>query len=425
MPSPNEKEHRNTDKKPAPNRSKLWIPGPRAGANAKPEDRFNSIRGKLAKPLAQVNAEYEKLIAKTAHSPAEDVHIKCPIPVNLTMERKGIKEDSFEAPLNLSLKVSLSISPSSEPRNALLPTACSSCSYTTLYPEVLVMHKKLTHKDKSDMTKKNGIRGSLKQKRYTGCPPALDGKDVAPLPMIERRHPRRTKSPTPQPAKPPEKTPSTNPPPAAKRSPIRVPRPEVAPETQRFRSITEPHVNQGSSRFTELVKESSRYVMGRLGPSDRVGIGERSYPVRGGVVWPADAARLCLSSRFGNLPHMDLGEPSIKRLKYSMPTGMEMDATDKPGFRIPAGDGSNRLFISGRSMKTSSQGSSPSNLPEAFGPVKAMTPTTGGSMDTDWNMINILRSYSPSDLASLYHGTAANPSHGGLANPRPGMYSFN
>ncbi|TMS16381.1 hypothetical protein E3U43_013674 [Larimichthys crocea] len=35
-------------------------------------------------------------------------------------------------------------------------------------------------------------------------------------------------------------------------------------------------------------------------------------------------------------------------------------------------------------------------------------------------MMNLLRSYTPSDLASLYHSTPANPSHGGLANPRAG-----
>ncbi|XP_071764203.2 zinc finger protein 217 isoform X1 [Centroberyx gerrardi] len=421
--SPNDKELGNNNEKPAPKRSKLWVLGLKSCASGKPEDRFDSIGSNLGKPLVQMNAEYEKLIAKPAYSPTDDVLIKCPVPVNLKMERKEIKDESSEAPLNLSLKVSLSIPASSEPKNALMPIACSSCAYKTLYPEVLIMHKKLTHKDKSDIAKKNGFRGSLKQKRYTGCPPALDGKDVTPLPMIDRSHPRRTKSPTPQPAKAQEKTPSTNPPHAPKRSPIHVPLSEVVQENQRYRPNIDPHASQESPRYTELMKKSStssKYVMDRLSPSDRVGIGERSYPVRTGVIWHSDAARLCLSSRFGSLPQMDLGEPSSKRIKYSLPPGREADAGEKPGFRIPAGDGSNRLLISGRTVKTTSQGSSPSPVSETMGPVKATSPAIGGSMDTDWSMMNLLRSCTPSDLASLYHSTPANPSHGGLANPRAG-----
>ncbi|KAM4611093.1 zinc finger protein 217 isoform 1-T2 [Polymixia lowei] len=419
VPSPTHKELKNNNEKTAPNRTKLWVPGPKPCANGKPDGRFESI----GKPLSTMNAEYEKLIVKPAFSPTEDVHIKCPIPVNLKMERMEIKDESFEAPLNLSLKVSLSIPASAEPKNALIPIACSSCAYKTLYPEVLTVHKKLTHKDKSDIAKNNDSRGRLKQKRFTGCPPALDGKDVTPLPMIGRSHPRRTKSPTPQDVKPQEKTHSTNQPQSLKCTPIHVPRQEVVQETQRYRTKMEPHVNQDSPRFTEIAKKSSnanKYVMDRPSPSDRVGIGERSYPVRAGVVWHSDAARLCLSSRFGSLPQMDLGEPSSKRLKYSMPPGRETDTADKPGFRIPAGDGCNGLLSSRRGMNSSSQGSSPATVCEALGTVKATTPAMGGSIDSDWNMINILRSYTPSDLASLYHSTAANPSHGGLANPRAG-----
>ncbi|XP_067449298.1 zinc finger protein 217 isoform X2 [Thunnus thynnus] len=424
MPSPNDGKHGNDNENPAPNRTKLWVPAVRSCTDETPGDRFDGVGSKLGKPLVQMNAEYEKLIAKPAYSPIDDVLIKCPVPVNLKMEREEIKDENSEAPLNLSLKVSLSIPASAEPRSALIPIACSFCAYKTIYPEVLIMHKKLNHKDKSDSTKKNGFGGSSKQKRFTGCPPALEGKDVTPLPMIDRRHPRRTKSPTPQPAKPQEKTP-VNPPSGPKLSPIQAPLHDVQ-ETQRYRQNIDSHASQESSRYTELMRKSntgsstSKYVMDRPAPPDRAGIGERSYPARSGVIWHSDAARLCLSSQFGSLPQIDFGEPSSKRLKYSLATGREADSGEKPGFRGPAGDGSNRLLISGRSVKTTSQGSCPSTASEALGSVKSTSTAIGGVLDTDWSMMNLLRSYTPNDLASLYHSTPPNPSHGGLANPRAG-----
>ncbi|XP_074499399.1 zinc finger protein 217 [Sebastes fasciatus] len=421
VPSPNDRKLGNDNENPAPNRSNIWAPGARSCTNGTPEDRFDS-RASSGKPLIQMNAEYEKLIARSAYSPTDDVVVKCPVPVNLKMEREEIKDENSEGPLNLSLKVSLSISASAEPRNALIPIACSFCAYKTMYPEVLIMHKKLTHKDKLDSTKKNGF-GSLKEKRFTGCPPALDGKDVPPLPMIDRRHPRRTKSPPPQPAKSQEKT-AIKPPPAPKRSPIHAPVHDAAQETQRYTYNPDTHPSQEPSRYTELMRRKpnmgSKYAVDRPGPPDRVGIGERSYPARSGVIWHSDAARLCLSSRFGSLPQMDFGEPSSKRLKYTLPTGREADGGEKSGFRGPAGNVSNRLLISGRNVKGTSQMSGQPAVSEALGSLKATSTAMGGGLDSEWSMMNLLRSCTPSDLASLYHSAPANPSHGGLANPRAG-----
>ncbi|KAK6308352.1 hypothetical protein J4Q44_G00216230 [Coregonus suidteri] len=343
VPSPSEKElTRNREDKRVPNRSKLWPtpnvrPATKPCANEKPEDRFNSIGVKLASPLAQVNAD-------------------------------------------------------------------------TLYPEVLLMHKKLLHKEKSDTNKKNR---SVKLKRYTGCPPALEGKDVIPLPPVDRRHPRRTKSPTPQPpGKPTGKTHPSNPPHGLKRSLTNEPRKEMGapgPDNQRYRMMTPPSTSQGHSRFTEPAEQSNTsgrkdgkpvVERPRQSPSDsRVASGLRSGPVRNGsgVIWPSDAARLCLSSRFGSLPPIDFGgEPSSKRQRYSGLPGRETDTIDT-GFRME------------------------DSRPQAYAPGKASNPpasATSSSMETDWNMINILRSYTPSDLASLYHPTVANPSHGALTNPR-------
>ncbi|KAM9855531.1 zinc finger protein 217 [Aulostomus maculatus] len=420
-PSPTDRKHGNDNENQIQNSFKLWVPRPTLCADGPAEDRLDSKDSELNKPLVQMNTEYEKLIATSAYSPTDNVPIKCPVPVNLKME-KEIKEENSEAPLNLSLKVSLSIRASAEPRNALIPTACSFCAYKTVYPEVLIMHKRLTHKDKSDSSKKNGYTGGWRQKRFTGCPPALDGKDVSPLPMIDRRHPRRTKSPTPQPSKPQEKTPANPPHGPKQRSPSRAPPPDVH-EGPRHRQSSDSHSGQESSRYTELMRKStpgSKYVMDRPAPVDRVGIGERCYPARSGVIWPSDAARLCLSTRFGNLPQMDFGEPSSKRLKYSLSGGREADASEVAGFRAPAGEGTNRLLISGRSMKTPSQGLCPPTLSEALGPSKTTSAAIGGGLDSEWSMRNLLCSYTPNDLAAFYHSTPANTSHGGLGNPRAG-----
>lgn len=420
VPSPDDVKH---PENPAPNRSKLWAPGAKLSTSATPEDRFDSGGSKLGKPLVQMNAECEKLIAQSAYSPIDDV-VKCPVPVNLKMEREEIKDENSEAPLNLSLKVSISIPASAEPKNALIPIACSFCAYKTMYPEVLLMHKKLTHKDKSDSLKKNTFESGLKQKRFTGCPPALDGKDVTPLPMFDRRHPRRTKSPPRQPAKPHDKAP-VKPPQGHKKSPNQAPLHNAVQETQQQRNNNETLPSQESSRYPpELMRKSStgnKHALDRPGPPERIGIGERSYPARIGVIWHSDAARLCLSSRFGSLPQMDFGEPSSKRLKYGVPPGREADTSEKPGFRGPAGDGSNRLLISGRSVKTTSQGSGPSTVSDNLDALKATSAAIGG-LESEWSMMNLLRSYPPNDLASLYHSTPANPSHGhgGLANPRAG-----
>ncbi|KAK0156358.1 Zinc finger protein 217 [Merluccius polli] len=414
-PSPTDKEFKEDER--APVRAKLWVPVPKPLSNSKPENIVDSDGAEVHKPIAQVNMPVEKLTNGPVSTTA-DTHITCPVPINLKMKRET-RDESSEAPLNLSLKVSLSISTTSKPQNAMIPVSCTSCTFKTLYPEVLIMHKNLIHKDRSDMAKKT--RSSLKLKRFTGCPPALDGNDVTPLCMMDKRHPRRTKSPTPQAGKSYDKTHSAHQLIAPKCSPTHVPRHEVSPEMQRYGAKVEQQLNQNSPRFTEVVKKSSNinHVMDTYNPSDRVGIGERSYPVRSGVIWHSDAARLCLSSRFGSLPQMDLGEPLSKRLKYCLPQGREADTVEKQDFRVPTVDGANRLLGLGRSMKTSSQSYSPAAVSDASGPPKSL-PVGGSSLDTDWNIINILRSYTPADLATLYHGTPALPSHGGLANPRAG-----
>lgn len=422
VPSPTDVKQENDDGSPVQNPSKLWNPSAKTCVNGTPEEKLNSD-GKLCKPLLKINdAESEKIFAKSANSQNDDVLIKCPLPLNMKLEREDIKEENSEAPLNLSLKVSFSIPVSAQPRIALTPIACPLCAYKTMYPEVLIMHKNLTHKDKSESIKRTGM--GAKQKRLTGCPPALEGKDVSPLPMRDRRHPRRTKSPPPQPAKPKEKT-ATDLSRGPKRSPLHAPLHHDVQETQHYRQNTDSHFTQDSSRYSDNMRKPStggKCVTDKSGPTDRVGIGERTYPARSDVIWHSEAARLCLSRQFTSLPQMDFGEPSNKRLKYSVPTVREGDISEKPGFRGPLVDGSSRLIISGRGVKPTSQTSGPSTLSETLAAVKNKPTAIRGGLDTEWTMMNLLRPYTPNDLASLYHSTPAPmPIHGGLSNSRAGM----
>lgn len=394
------------DGSPAPNRPKLWD----STANGKPEVRFDGLDTKPDRHVAQVNAE------------RTDVQEERPVVVN--MKKEEMTDENSDAPLNLSLKLSVSIA--AEARCVITPNSCSFCAYKTLYPEVLIMHKKLIHKDKSDHAKKNGYGCNVKPRRYTGCPPALDGKDVAPLQTTDRRHPRRTKSPLPQPSKPPE-GPPVNQPSGQKGSPVHSaavqPVHSAAPQTQPYRQNTETHPSQEPSRYTEVTRKTnagSKYIIDRAASLDRAGISERSCPARSGALWHSDAARLCLSSRFGSLPQIDFGDPSGKRLKLSAPANRELEAGEKVSFRAPPLDGTNRLLIQGRNVKPASQGPGPSSASEALCPIQTGPAPLGGSLESEWNMMNFLH-YTPSELASLYHSTPANPSHGGLANPRAGV----
>uniref|UniRef100_A0AAV2LZ84 C2H2-type domain-containing protein n=1 Tax=Knipowitschia caucasica TaxID=637954 RepID=A0AAV2LZ84_KNICA len=304
------------------------------------------------------------------------------MPVNLKTEKQEIKDENYDdTPLNLSLKVSLSIS--AAPRKVSIPIACQQCPYKTIYPEVLAIHKKLAHKEKSDHVRRSAV--SL-QKRHTGCPPALDGKDVTPLPILVRSYPRRTKSPTPVPGKTQEKKMSK----------------QSQNESQKCRQNVELQGNGQDGKFTEVMrKPSAGGVKYLLDIPDRVGTVERSYPVRTSVIWKTDAPHMCLSSRFGKLPHLDMGEPSNKRPKYN--GAREGDAVEMAmGFRS-AGEMPSLSMMSGRASLPGS------SIQDALGAVSSSSVALGGALDAEWGNMNLLRSCTLNDLASLYHTSPGNP----------------
>lgn len=75
---------------------------------------------------------------------------------------------------------------------SLVKHQCPYCSYATFYPEVLWIHQRIAHKvDSTTLVPKwaprNGIKGPktlLEMKRRTGPPPFLEGKDCPSLPQM-------------------------------------------------------------------------------------------------------------------------------------------------------------------------------------------------------------------------------------------------
>lgn len=394
---------KNVDNKQALKPAKQWLAPKPLPASVKHELGMSQAVINSTNPSIQVKQVYVSDPIAAPYTPVGEVNKKYPLPVNPKMEK-----EATEAPLNLSLKVPLPVSATSVPRNVLPTNTCTSCSYETLYPEVLLMHKKLIHKEKLDV-KKNGYRGPQKPKRYTGCPPALEGKDVTPLPHNNRKHPRRTKSPLRQSEKHGEKLPKQ--PQMSKIAPAKERWRDQHQEGQRGR---ESGATSSFSRISE--QESSRkkmpLVIERELSKQRPGLdhemNQRASLGKNGMVWPTDPARLCLSDRFRNLPQTDIGEPSSKRHKSFEPLQTASGRLGEDFYRI---------MPSGRNAKTSMLANSP------LASVKVTPTQSPDSMQADWNVINLLRNYTPNNLASLYHPTAAGSSHAVTASPVTGEYS--
>lgn len=154
--------------------------------------------------------------------------------------------------------------------------------------------------------------------------------------------------------------------------------------TQRFKAAES--VISVQTRFPESVAETNRKL-------NSPAVSQKPAPVKNGVHWPLEANRLCLSDRFRNLAQTDLGEPSSKRLRPSEPLQGAGRITELP-------------LDSHRNMKNF--------LPLAS--VRVAPSGSRSSMDADWNVMNLLHTYTPSDLASLYQPAIPVSSHAVTGN---------
>ncbi|KAM6147782.1 zinc finger protein 217 [Erethizon dorsatum] len=89
--------------------------------------------------------------------------------------------DCQEKPLNLSLGALHNCSAIALSKTLIPSITCPFCTFKTFYPEVLMMHQRLEHRYNPDAHRHCRTKSSLRARR-TGCPPALLGKDVPPLP---------------------------------------------------------------------------------------------------------------------------------------------------------------------------------------------------------------------------------------------------
>uniref|UniRef100_UPI00398E350D zinc finger protein 217 n=1 Tax=Pristiophorus japonicus TaxID=55135 RepID=UPI00398E350D len=308
-------------------------------------------------------------------------------------------------------------------KSALLSNTCPFCTYRTLYPEVLVMHQRLVHKYNPDPSPINGIRsavrgGSVKSRR-TGCPPALLGQDVSLLATKEmnRKFSRRTRSP--QPAASPDasnvllgkaKSPSSSqqslcnnllPSAAGSRS---------SGEFKAFKGTQNPNVHQENygSIHTELrqmpdvVQKMERSDFSEAGNSkrnmsERPGIkldyesdGPRGPLFRYDSLWAPNVSKMCLTNVSENQGGLDSHEPTAKRMKVNSPL-----RNDQLAFGT-------RRSVQGRNVKLLSQEMSPVQARNSGVSSKPESALDSNGIDSHWNVLKILKSYNPQDLASLY-----------------------
>ncbi|XP_062397040.1 zinc finger protein 217 [Sardina pilchardus] len=332
--------------------------------------------------------------------------------------------EEWGSPLDLSLRVSVSVASASDLCSQLPTNTCLSCPFSSLYPEVLLMHQKLVHKEKLEQSKRQTGRATgtaLKLKRHTGCPPALEGRDVSPLITVGRKHPRRTTSPPPLPAQPPKTVGKSQPflnkafqslPP--KGSSLK--KPELDREGTRLIVPHPGHVHVpaklgvGPAESSSVAgnKQVAMLLDRDRGASHR---GSALASAQGSVVWPSDAVRLCLSSRFAQLSKRDYDEPVTKRLKqgdsaFDLPGARRPPEEHPHHHHLPPDLGRVSVLPQGNGASTTGQGNK-------------MAPSVGTApRDSDWSVISLLRSYTPSDLASVYRSSPnhANP-HGTVGRP--------
>lgn len=114
-------------------------------------------------------------------------------------EKRAADAGCQEKPLNLSLGAPHGGARAPLGRSVTASSTCPFCTFKTFYPEVLTMHQRLEHKYHPDAHKSCRGRAALRSRR-TGCPPALLGKDVPPLPGAFRPKPRPAAPAQPKPA---------------------------------------------------------------------------------------------------------------------------------------------------------------------------------------------------------------------------------
>ncbi|XP_069606999.1 zinc finger protein 217 [Ranitomeya imitator] len=189
--------------------------------SAKPPRRMSALRNKLVNTNQHFKWEQFDTVKKEPEevqprSPSSMEEISLACEETLDPEMCSNEETSEESPVSAPhtvedlepVPLDLSVKRKNTPdtlydRALFLHHACLTCSYNTLYPELLPLHQKLSHKQKHDLLHINGNKsknpGFVLKMRRTGCPSALNGVDVSPMPLdgarIKTSAPASTKVP--------------------------------------------------------------------------------------------------------------------------------------------------------------------------------------------------------------------------------------
>ncbi|XP_073538844.1 zinc finger protein 217 [Phyllobates terribilis] len=190
--------------------------------SAKPPRRMSALRNKLVNTnqlfkwenLDTFKKELEEEQPRSSSS-TEEMSLACQETLDMEVcsnEEETSEETPVFAPHKIedleSVPLDLSVKSQNTPatlyNRALFPVhTCLYCTYRTLYPELVILHQKLAHKQNHDLLHKNGSRsknpGLVLKMRRTGCPSALKGVDVSPMLLdgarIKTSAPAITKTP--------------------------------------------------------------------------------------------------------------------------------------------------------------------------------------------------------------------------------------
>ncbi|OCT60177.1 zinc finger protein 217 [Xenopus laevis] len=231
-------------------------------------------------------------------------------------------------PLNLCLKPSNCFVPSRN--SALSLSTCPYCSYKSLYPEVLILHQRLTHKSNSDTVPKN-IRpktaAQMAAMRRTGCPLVLRGADVPPLMYGKKcKAPPSVQLKT-NPERPKQLSLLPNKAAAGSESPEQGPNKlHVRPTTRAPPLVNHSYMQpdlQGISHLLERMQQSEQNVTSRNIPYPGRNSSPKDYPYSFAPSWSGEYP----FTRMLNSTHLESGESYSKRLKHNTPS---VDSTVYP-----------------------------------------------------------------------------------------------
>uniref|UniRef100_H3AWX5 Zinc finger protein 217 n=1 Tax=Latimeria chalumnae TaxID=7897 RepID=H3AWX5_LATCH len=257
-----------------------------------------------------------------------------------------VDSDSLEEPLNLSIKTYQESLTTSVPWSALATSTCPFCNYKTLHPEVLLMHQRLIHQYNLDKTHKNGLRNAsaVLHSRRTGCPPALQGKDVSPLFLSSHK----TAPPVSLQSKPqlvgktnPSQNSQCNAPAFSGTDSINVAsknfrkqKPQQSGRLIKNYKQTCLEVGPDIPQTLERKQEFEPNMKRQSTPSLKPGVfnNDHLHHRYENILVTGDFCRDSLPSRSGNQTNLEFGEPASKRFKFPNMVGLEQQNTERGNY---------------------------------------------------------------------------------------------